>query len=242
MARSRCRRRSTHAGRAWPGRSRSRSPPNSIRLEVEAACEATICCGRLVEGHGCPDRRAVDHDLGRLGEPRDGLRRVRRRAFHRSAADRLPAHPRPRPGRGPAADRAHQGVVRLVPDRGPPRALRPQDPGQHLRLVVAAQVERRAGVRRAARAARPVRHRTGRRTPRSTSATTSGTPWADSPAASARSWCCASWRTSARPRPPACSASPPAPSRARPARPSRSCGSTPRSPPTPSTSTTEDDA
>ena len=51
-----------------------------------------------------------------------------------------------RPGfhrRGPPADRPDEGLVRVEPHRRRPRALRPQDPGQHLRLLVAAEVERR---------------------------------------------------------------------------------------------------
>ena len=60
-----------------------------------------------------------------------------------AAAYGVPADPGLGARRGPPADRPDEGLVRVEPHRRRPRALRPQDPGQHLRLLVAAEVERR---------------------------------------------------------------------------------------------------
>ena len=89
------------------------------------------------------------------------LRRLRGDALHPSAANGIPADPRPRARRGPRADLAREGVVRVGSHRRPTRRVRPSGHGQHVLELVAAALG--AGLRAGSRGrSAGTDHRNGR--------------------------------------------------------------------------------
>ena len=119
---------------------------SDCRVQPSRGATASMGCGGEVDGER--QRR-----LGRCG-----LQRVRRRPPAGPAAHGVRADRRAAPGRGPAADRAGQGIPVVVTHPRPQgrRRLHPQDHGQRAHQLVAACVApQRVQHQPAPRAARP---------------------------------------------------------------------------------------